>query len=274
MQDRMTIDELVAMQGKAVYATDGDKIGEIERVFYDTDSGEPEWVGVNSGGLFGSKHVLVPVQGAQRSTGDNEGLRVSYPKDLVKDAPAIDRDEISEDEEQQLYAHYGLQTTDYRSDTQLPQEQINEGPAIANEDLASGASGNFATSGDTLSRHEEELHIGKRDIERPVRLRKWVETQPVSEQATLHRETAFVEREAVDRPAPGAQIGEQEIETTLHEEEPFLQKETVEKERVRLGREEQEEQQAVQGEVRREHVEAEGDIDEDEDRGDELRRAS
>ncbi len=55
----------------------------------------------------------------------------------------------------------------------------------------------------SVSRHEEEIQVGKREVEYGrVRLRKWVETEPVTEEIELRRETAFVERQPVNRP-PG-----------------------------------------------------------------------
>jgi uncharacterized protein (TIGR02271 family) len=113
----------------------------------------------------------------------------------------------------------------------------------------------------TISRHEEELQVGKREVEYGrVRLRKWVETEPVSEEVELHRETAFVERQPVDRPASGAAIGEEEVEMSLHREEPVVSKGTMEREQITVHPEEETEEETVHGEVRREHdVEVEDD---------------
>ncbi|HZC00535.1 MAG TPA: YsnF/AvaK domain-containing protein, partial [Gammaproteobacteria bacterium] len=119
----------------------------------------------------------------------------------------------------------------------------------------------------TISRHEEELQIGKREVEYGrVRLRKWVETEPVSEEVELRRETAFVEREPVNRPASGAAIGEEEVEMSLHREEPVVSKETVEREQITVHPEEEIKEETVHGEVRREHVEVEDDSDDAEER--------
>jgi uncharacterized protein (TIGR02271 family) len=125
-----------------------------------------------------------------------------------------------------------------------------------------------APQGDvTISRHEEELQIGKREVEYGrVRLRKWVETEPVSEEVALRRETAFVEREPVNRPASGAAIGEEEVEMSLHREEPVVSKETVEREQITVHPGEEIEEETVHGEVRRERVEAEDDSEDAEER--------
>ena len=118
----------------------------------------------------------------------------------------------------------------------------------------------------TISRHEEEPQVGKREVKSwRVRLRKWVETEPVTEEVELRREDAFIERQPVNRPASSAEIGEEEAEMRLHREEPVVGKETVEKERITAHPEEETEQETVHGEVRREHVEVEDDSDDSEE---------
>ena len=105
--------------------------------------------------------------------------------------------------------------------------------------------GNSLTLTHSLDRRQA-LRIGKREVDYGrVRLRKWVETEPVTEEVELRRGTAFVERQPVNRPASGAEIGEQEVEMPLHREEPVVSEEI--------------EEETVHGEVRRERVEVEDD---------------
>jgi uncharacterized protein (TIGR02271 family) len=171
----------------------------------------------------------------------------------VQDAPDVEGDWISEEDERRLYNYYGLSVSERRSETQLPEGETQE------ERHQHSVSPHGEVS---VSRHEEELQVGKREVEYGrVRLRKWVETQPVSEEVELRRETAVVERQPVNRPASGAEIreGEEEVEMPLHREEPVVSKETVEKEQITLHPEEEIEQETVHGEGRREHVEVEED---------------
>ena len=63
MPGTMTMDELMSGRGRSVYSTDGEKIGSIEEIFVDEDTNQPEWIGLGTG-LFGTKRVLVPVEGA------------------------------------------------------------------------------------------------------------------------------------------------------------------------------------------------------------------
>ena len=82
-----TVHDVQTWHGRKMVDADGDKIGTIEDVFLDRQTGEPAWAAVKTG-LFGHKHTLVPIRDAE-PTGDNE-VRVNLQKEKVKDAPRID----------------------------------------------------------------------------------------------------------------------------------------------------------------------------------------
>ena len=240
----MTMDELMEARGTDVYASDGAKIGSVEEIFVDEETNQPEWIGLGPG-CFGTKRVLVPVQGAERQ---GDGFSVPYTKDHVKGAPDIDGDEISQSTEAELYSYYGLGYSERRSDTGLP-----EG--------APAPTRGTATEEGEIVRTEEELRVGKRETEAGrARLRKWVETEPVQADVELRRETARVTREPIDQPVSGAEIGEQEVEVPLREEEAVVGKETVAKERIGLEKDVEVERETVTDEVRKERVDVEGDV--------------
>jgi uncharacterized protein (TIGR02271 family) len=162
-------------------------------------------------------------------------------------------DELSQTEEAQLYSHYGLEYSEGRSDSGLP------------EGTASGSAG--AAGDDAMTRSEEELKVGTtREQTGRVRLRKWVETEQVETTVPLRKETARLEREPItdanrDEALSGAEITEAEHEIVLHEEEPVVEKRTVPKERVSLKKDVETEERTVSEEVRKERIEAEGDLD-------------
>jgi uncharacterized protein (TIGR02271 family) len=243
-QTTLTTNELMEAQGSEVYSSDGEKIGSVEEIFVDEQTNQPEWIGLGTG-FFGTKRVLVPVRGAERR---DDGFYVPYSKDQVQQTPDIDSDEISQDTEAQLYSHYGLGYSESRSDTGLPEG----GPA---------PTGGTATGEGDVVRTEEELHVGKRETEAGrARVRKWVETEPVETDVELKRETARVTREPIDQPVSGAEIGDEEIEVPLRQEEAVVQKETVAKERIGLEKDVETERETVGGEVRKERVDVEGDV--------------
>jgi stress response protein YsnF len=201
-QQEMSRVRLDEMRGAPVYDSTGDKIGKVEEIFYDQQSRIPEWVGIGTG-MFGTKRVLVPVEGAQVT---EDGLLVAYDKDRVKDSPDIDEDEISAECESELRSYYGLQNG--ASQTQRRRPAVDEDQAI--------------------TRSEEEIEVGKRSEQAgTARLRKWVETEPVALDVELRREVARVTREPIDEPVGDHDFSEQEIEVPLHEEKPVVQKQSV-----------------------------------------------
>ena len=246
MPQTMTMEELTTAQGQTVYAADGDKIGKIEEIFVDEQTGQPEWLALGTG-MLGTKRVLVPVEGASRY---EDGFQVPYSKDKVKGTPDVDSDEISQETEAALYSHYGLQYSEQRSDTGLPEGAPPKADTMN------------AVEGDVV-RSEEELKVGKREAQTGrARLTKWVETEPVEANVELRRETARVTREPIDQPVSGAEIGEQDVEVPLSREEAVVQKETVAKERIGLEKDVTTERETVSDELRKERVEVEGDIQE------------
>lgn len=96
-------------RGQELYDRDGDKIGKIEEIYLDADTDQPEWALVNTG-LFGSKQTFIPIRDA--SAGE-EGPRVPYDNDTVKDAPKVEADgRLSKQEEADLYRHYGVEPSE------------------------------------------------------------------------------------------------------------------------------------------------------------------
>ena len=84
-----TLEDIETWRGKKMVDADGDKIGTIEAVFLDRQTGQPAWAAVKTG-LFGHKHTLVPIRDAQVT--DDDQVRVPLDKEQVKDAPRIDPD--------------------------------------------------------------------------------------------------------------------------------------------------------------------------------------
>lgn len=101
----MQTQELLSRHGQPVYDISGQQIGKIEDIYIDDETQQPEWVSIDAGGMFRSKHYLAPIEGAEFQ---GDGLKVAYSKDQVSSAPSFTADEISIDEEQELYEHYGL----------------------------------------------------------------------------------------------------------------------------------------------------------------------
>jgi uncharacterized protein (TIGR02271 family) len=246
------LSEAYGFEGRTLVDRDGDKIGKIDELYEDRETGRPEWALVNTG-LFGTKKSFVPLRGAQPT---GEDVRVPVEKARVKDAPAIEPDgALAEDEERRLFEHYGVDYTTAGTTT------ATEGTTTATE----GHDVSGPTTDDAMTRSEEELRVGteRREAGR-ARLRKYVVTEHEQRTVPVRREEVRVEREAihegnVDEALEGPEISEEEHEVVLHEERPVAETEVVPKERVRLSTEERTDQETVSAEVRKERIETDGD---------------
>lgn len=99
-------DDIRDWRDAAVVDKDGDKIGTLESVYFDTATDAPAFAAVKTG-VVSKKLVFVPLGGARVSP---RHLRVVTEKSRTKDAPSIDTDgELTADLEPDLFAHYGLQ---------------------------------------------------------------------------------------------------------------------------------------------------------------------
>jgi uncharacterized protein (TIGR02271 family) len=254
------IDTVRSWQGATLVGSGGDKIGTIDAIYLDDQTGEPEWALVNTG-LFGTKSSFVPLAQASAS-GDQ--VQVPYDKQLVKDAPRIDTDQhLSEAEEQQLWIHYGL---DYQA-ADTDHDRDRDGVYDDVQDTAVGRDTSGPTTDDAMTRSEEELRVGTQTRERGrARLRKYVTTEQQTVTVPVQREEVRVEREPItdanlDAATSGPAISEEEHEVTLREEEVVVEKRAVPKERVRLDTETVTDERQVAEEVRKEQIEVEGDQD-------------
>jgi uncharacterized protein (TIGR02271 family) len=239
------IDTVRGWQGRTMVDGGGDRIGSIEGIYADDQSGEPEWALVNTG-LFGTKSTFVPLTQAFQSDND---IVVPYDKQLVKDAPRIDPDgHLSEAEERQLWRHYGL---DYDRTTRRR----------ATDRDAVGRDTSGPRTDDAMTRSEEELRVGTAQRERGrVRLRKYVTTEQVQQTVPVQRERVRVEREPItdanlDAATSGPDISEEEHEVVLREEEPVVEKRVVPRERVRLDKDTVTGEERVAEQVRKEQIE-------------------
>ena len=280
----MTTFDVNAILSSTAYGSDGDKIGKVEQVFLDDNSGEPTFLTVNTG-LFGAKENFVPVKGARQ---DGDRVVLPYTKDVIKDAPKVDADQhLSPAEEEELYRYYELNYNDDRTaGTDRDRTTAAAGTAgvagtaaadrgVTDRDVADRDRDAVdqdrrdvaATAGDEASvvRHEERLNVGTQEREAGhARLRKYVVTDHETVDVPVEREEVTVERTPINDTnarVDNGTIGEEEVDVTLHEERPVVQKEAVAVEEVGLNKQTVQETQRVEADVRKEQVDVETDVD-------------
>jgi uncharacterized protein (TIGR02271 family) len=246
----LTSDQLASVTDGNVIDAKGNKIGGVGQIYLDDQTGEPNWATVKTG-LFGTSESFVPLSGASLSGSD---IVVTYDKDTVKDAPRVDADgHLTPDEEESLYAYYGLggigSGYDQDADREATVGRDTSGP----------------TTDDAMTLSEERLRVGTQTQEAGrARLRKFVVTENVTQTVPVSREEVRIEREPItdanrDQAMSGPAISEEEHEVVLREERPVVEKRAVPVERVRLDTETVTDQVTVNEEVRKEQIDT--DID-------------
>ena len=121
------------------YDKNGEKLGDVNEVFVDDQSGQPTFVEVNHG-LFGMNSSLVPLRGHDFSGDD---LKLGFSKDRIKDAPDFDSDKpLTPEAQSDIFKHYGLDNaqdvTDYK-DSNLDSKRDVQAGADKDHNLAAGA---------------------------------------------------------------------------------------------------------------------------------------
>ena len=250
-----TMEDVRGWIGEDLIGEDHDKLGTIENIYLDRETGQPSFASVKTG-MFGMRSSLVPIDGAGVH---DDHIHVPYTKDQVKNAPNIDEDhDLSHEEEQQLYQHYGLGYSSY--------EGVDHASFGGSPSGAVGHDTSGPNTDDAMTRSEEELRVGTASTESGrARLRKYVDTEQVTTSVPVSHEEATITREPItdanrDSALNGADISEEEHEVTLHAEQPVVEKTVVPKERVALGTETVTEDAEVNESVRKERIETEGDV--------------
>ena len=273
----LTEDQAREVIGATAYGDDGEKIGKVGQLFLDDQTGQPEFVTVNTG-FFGTSESFVPVADA---TFNGDRLVVPFSKDKVKDAPNVDLDgrHLDESEEQRLYEYYGLsssRTSGYTDTGRTDTDTTAAGYADttrttdSDRDITTGTEGHDTsgpTTDDAMTRSEEQVQVGTTSQEAGrVRLRKYVTTEQETHTVPVRKEKAVLETEPITEgnvgsATSGPDISEEEHEVVLREERATVDKTVEPVERVRLGTETTTDEETVTEEVRKEHVEVDGDAD-------------
>jgi len=237
--------------GTDAYDLNGDKIGSIDDIYYDDQTGRPEWLAIRTG-FFGMNCSFAPIAGA---TVDDGHLKLPWTKDQVKDAPNIaENGHLAVEEERRLFAHYGYKWEDRAS-------YNDDGRFDADYDVVPQSARAEAADVAETTRSEEQLRVGTETVATgKARLRKYVVTEHQAVTVPVTREEVRVEREPITD-GDADDIGDAEAEVTTYAERPVVSTEKVAKEKVRLVKDTVTDDESVSGDVRKERVDV--DIDDD-----------
>jgi uncharacterized protein (TIGR02271 family) len=248
------------VRGWEVLASDGRKIGEVDQLLVDPGARKVRYLDVDvNDDILGDaanrdRHVLIPIGYARLDEGSDRVI-----VDTLVSADVVGLPE---------YTH-GPVTRDFEADVR---RRFDTGfTGTAERDFYEGDSydenrfyGRRAEGEARMTLSEEELAVGKREVETgEVELRKRVETEHVAEPVTTRHEEVTVERRPITDPmqAREARIEGDEIHVPLHEEEAVVQKRVVPREELVVRKQEVEETETVEADLRRERVDLEREGD-------------
>jgi hypothetical protein len=118
-------------QGRTLVDHHGEPLGTIEIIYLDKVTSQPEWALLEVGAT-GPDRTFIPLVSASE---EGDTVRVLFAKTLVEGAPAMAADrELSEDQEGELYRHYGVPYSRADSPSGLPAGE----PEPAEPALAAG----------------------------------------------------------------------------------------------------------------------------------------
>jgi hypothetical protein len=100
------IENIREWRGHDVIDVDGNKIGELEAIYVDTQTDQPSFATVKIGLPTRHRLTFAPLAGATVGPGY---VRIRHERKQVKDAPSIETDgELPATDEEAVFAHYGL----------------------------------------------------------------------------------------------------------------------------------------------------------------------
>jgi hypothetical protein len=118
-------------QGRTLVDHHGEPLGTIEAIYLDKVTSQPEWALLEVGAT-GPDRTFIPLVSAGE---EGDTVRVLFAKTLVEGAPGMAADrELSEDQERELYRHYGVPYSRADSPSGLPTGE----PEPAEPALAAG----------------------------------------------------------------------------------------------------------------------------------------
>ena len=245
---------MLDVRGWEVRTSGDEKLGKVKDLILGGDN-QPQFLEVETGGLFTAKRVLLPLRVAQVDEREDVIWVAGITKDEFKAWPEYTGEtaSLTDDYAARLRgAQSGASGEAYAAITRRFYEP-RRGAVAGGEREA------------RVTRSEEELAIGKRAVEAgEVGVRKTIETERVRESVPVRREEVTVERRPVEAGAAGdAELREETIRVPVTEEEVTVEKRVVPKEEVVIRKEAVQEEQIVEDTVRKERI----DVDEQGTRG-------
>ncbi len=99
LRDYRFSDDVDDIRGATLYGADNDKIGKIDDVIFDHDSGTIQYAIVDAGGWLSTKKFLVPAGRIHPSAKDEKDFSTDMTKDQIKSLPEYDEKSVGNDKD-------------------------------------------------------------------------------------------------------------------------------------------------------------------------------
>jgi hypothetical protein len=182
-------------QGRTLVDDNGEPLGSIEIIYLDKATEQPEWALLEAG-TGGPARTFVPLVSAGE---EGDTIRVPFAKALVEGAPPLPADrELSEDQEGELYRHYGVPYSRADSPSGLPAgEPEPTEPALA--------AGGAQPVEEPVSASTPDLAAGKPEV--PAAEPTTAADEPLPADGGAPPEAAMPESAPVPAAAVGSALG-------------------------------------------------------------------
>lgn len=241
------------------------KIGEVDELIFDEQSRKVRYIVLDLEGNvldLDAHDVLVPIGIAQLHDKGDDVILPGVTADQLRSLPEYDKESITGDLENKIRTIFGgIGGAALASGTGDNDFYNHE---HFNDDNLYGRRGKESDQTETIPVIEEELQVGKREVEKGgLRLRTRIVENEVEKNINLRQEKVHVERTPVDRPANAGDLKEEQIEITERAEVPVVAKEARVVEEISLNKEVNEKEESIQGTVRHTEVDVDKLTDDD-----------
>jgi hypothetical protein len=182
-------------QGRTLVDHHGEPLGTIEAIYLDKVTNQPEWALLEAAAT-GPTRTFIPLVSAGE---EGDTVRVPFAKTLVEGAPSLPADqELSEDQEGELYRHYGVPYSRADSPSGLPAGD----PEPAEPALAAGQA---QPAEEPVSTSTPEVAAGKPQV--PAAEPTTAADEPLPADGGAPPEAAMPESAPVPASAVGSALG-------------------------------------------------------------------
>ena len=132
---------------REVVDSNGNKVGTVEGVWADAESGGLEFIGVH-GSVFTRGVHVVPAANIHT---DGNRITLPFDKDRVNDSPRFSNEDVlSDEDEEKIYNHFGIDSAS-RVPGNMGGVAVGAGSRMAGTDAANSSGSRDTTTSDTAS---------------------------------------------------------------------------------------------------------------------------